>query len=200
MSSNGAQFRDSNTRKTPFEVGSKYPHVRCARICTAARFQPLGIDGSPEFVVLNTHLDHRSELQRKLGASLILYRAKYEVFHSECPVFVIGDFNRCEKYGYNHSVRCLVCYSSASSDQGSGAYRILTGDSKPDKVDAEFAFRYFIPDDQLPDFRMIDIRGATELLNICGNFSTFTDFTQPENSDYQTGRIDFIFGDGLSKW
>lgn len=47
---------------------------------------------------------------------------------------------------------------------------------------------------------MKDSRGVTKPLNICGNFSTFTDFTDPENTEYQMGRIDFIFGDSISNW
>lgn len=95
---------------------------------------------------------------------------------------------------------CRSPFSSADNELDSGAYKILTGAMDPDKVDAEFAFRYYVPDGQLPSFHMKDSRGVTKPLNICGNFSTFTDFTDPENTEYQMGRIDFIFGDSISNW
>lgn len=83
-------------RQSPFKVGSRYPHAGSVRICTCARFKLLDEGRPSEFVILNTHLDNSSDLQRKLGASLLLFRAKYEARGSECPVFVIGDFNRYE--------------------------------------------------------------------------------------------------------
>jgi hypothetical protein len=74
---------------TPFDV-SKYPGAGSYRICTVAR---LSIGGS-SFTLLNTHFDDQSDAQRRLAASLILHRAKYEAAVTQAPVFVNGDFNR----------------------------------------------------------------------------------------------------------
>lgn len=46
-----------------------------------------------EFVYLNTHLDDQSDDERILGASLILWRARFEASQNR-TVLVTGDFNR----------------------------------------------------------------------------------------------------------
>lgn len=89
---------------SPFESGSRFPHAGSVRICTCARFKLLDEDRGTEFVILNTHLDNSSDHQRRLGASLLLYRAKYEALRPECPVFVMGDFNRYEGIYYQHRI------------------------------------------------------------------------------------------------
>jgi hypothetical protein len=45
------------------------------------------------FTVLNTHLDDQSDGQRRLAASMLLTRARYEAVNTSGPVFIIGDFN-----------------------------------------------------------------------------------------------------------
>ena len=79
-------------RNEPFEP-SKYPGAGSFRICTAARFS--SIASGNVFTVLNTHLDDQSDEQRRLAASMLLTRARYEAANTTGPVFVIGDFNRC---------------------------------------------------------------------------------------------------------
>lgn len=87
---------------TPFDV-SKYPGAGSYRICTVAHFT---ID-EKTFTLLNTHFDDQSDAQRRLAASLILYRAKYEAATTQGPVFVNGDFNRQDK-PYNTAMRPIL--------------------------------------------------------------------------------------------
>jgi endonuclease/exonuclease/phosphatase family metal-dependent hydrolase len=74
---------------TPF-VPSKFPGAGSFRVCTVAHLQPRN-DGT-KFTVLNTHMDERSEPQRKLAASLILARARYEAVTTDAPVFVMVKY------------------------------------------------------------------------------------------------------------
>lgn len=76
-------------RNTPFDV-SKYPGAGSYRICTVAHLSV----GETPLTLLNTHFDDQSDAQRRLGASLILYRAQYEAAMTGGAVFVNGDFNR----------------------------------------------------------------------------------------------------------
>ena len=39
-------------------------------------------------------MDDQSDDQRRLAASLVLYRARYEAVNAGGPVLVMGDFNR----------------------------------------------------------------------------------------------------------
>jgi endonuclease/exonuclease/phosphatase family metal-dependent hydrolase len=78
---------------TPFEP-SKYPGAGSFRICTAARFTLHENGKDTNFSILNTHLDDQSDDQRKLAASLLLHRARYEAVTTGGPVLVQGDFNR----------------------------------------------------------------------------------------------------------
>jgi len=79
----------------PFTPGSRFPGAGTTRIATFAHFR-----ASPgELVLLNTHLDHVSDEQRRLGAAMLLHRARYEA-HAKpgVPIFITGDFNRCDAY------------------------------------------------------------------------------------------------------
>lgn len=67
-------------------------------------------------------------------------------------------------------------------------------------IPADFADKFSVPDDSLPDFHMIDLRGETDTLHVSGNFATFTDFVAPENSSNITDRIDFVFGGSNGGW
>ncbi|TRM60450.1 Endonuclease/exonuclease/phosphatase [Schizophyllum amplum] len=97
------------TSNTPFEP-SKYPDAGSYRICTVAHFQPAS---GPQLTVLNTHMDDQSDDQRRLAASLIVYRARYEAVNTGGPVLVMGDFN------------------SPPTGDDSGAYNIATGATTP---------------------------------------------------------------------
>ena len=84
-------------RDTPF-TPSKYPDAGCPRLCTVGRFQVVANmeeTRSQEITIINTHLDHQSDKQRQLAASLILQRAHFEMLKTGDPIFVLGDFNRC---------------------------------------------------------------------------------------------------------
>ena len=92
-------------RNTPF-VPSIFPGAGTYRICTAAHlaYTPLGSTDEPiKFTVLNTHFDHQSDDQRKLGASLMLARAKFEAAKTGEVVVIMGDLNRYSKF-------CEICF------------------------------------------------------------------------------------------
>jgi endonuclease/exonuclease/phosphatase (EEP) superfamily protein YafD len=83
----------SKLSETPFKP-SQHKSAANIRICTAIRLllHP-GTSDEQQFVVLNTHLDHQSDLARRFGASLMLHRARHEAAKFG-PVLVFGDFNR----------------------------------------------------------------------------------------------------------
>lgn len=76
----------------PFKPGSWFPGAGTPRLATCAHFRLAG----GELLLLNTHLDHVSDAQRRLGAAMLLHRARHEA-HAKpgVPIFVTGDFNRC---------------------------------------------------------------------------------------------------------
>ncbi|KAG6909924.1 hypothetical protein DXG01_014444 [Tephrocybe rancida] len=145
---------------------------------SAGEFSPIFFknDGvKKRFTLLNTHLDDWSDAQRRLGASMLLARAHFEAVKTKNPVFITGDFN------------------SPSTGSGSGAYSIITGATLPVPINATFAAKYHVDDDQLPNFKLLDLRGEAPRRSVSGNYATFTGFTAPNNtSDWS--RIDFIFG------
>ena len=90
--------------REPFKPGSHFPGAGTPRLATFALFQLLpsaaaaGKHGENirNVVLINTHLDHVSDDQRKLGAAMVLHRARYEALkRSGVTVFVTGDLNRC---------------------------------------------------------------------------------------------------------
>ncbi|KAF8607107.1 hypothetical protein BDV93DRAFT_520017 [Ceratobasidium sp. AG-I] len=163
---------------TPFDV-SKYPGAGSYRICTVAR---LSVGGTP-LTLLNTHFDDQSDTQRRLAASLILYRAKYEAATTGGAVFVNGDFN------------------SPAEGTDNGAYRIFSGAAAPVAINATFAEKYAVPaENPLPeDFSMLDTRGTTPRQKVFGHFATYTGFSNLGNTG-PYGRIDFVFGASNVKW
>ncbi|KAL1747421.1 Endonuclease/exonuclease/phosphatase [Schizophyllum fasciatum] len=158
------------TSKTPFEP-SKYEGAGSYRICTVAHFKP---HSGGTLTVLNTHMDDQSDDQRRLAASLILYRARYEAVKTGGPVLVTGDFN------------------SPPTGGDSGAYSISVGALRPTAINQTFAEKYSVNDGQLPDFKLLDLRGETARRSVSSNFATFTGFTPPNNAS-EWGRIDFVF-------
>ncbi|KAK0470978.1 Endonuclease/exonuclease/phosphatase [Armillaria novae-zelandiae] len=163
---------------TPFKP-SKYPGADYSRLCTVARFSAKTC-AKTKFTVLNTHLDARSDKQRRLGASLILARARYEAVKFRSAVFVMGDFN------------------STSSGKDSSAYKIITGASAPVNIDARFAVTSDVGH-QLPDFKMLDLRGQAPREMVSNNFATYTGFNKPSDT-LGWKRIDYIFGGSNLKW
>ena len=82
----------------PFTPGSLFPGAGTTRIATVAHFRLVAASptSTSELILLNAHLDHVSDDQRRLGAAMLLHRARYEA-HAKpgVPLFVTGDFNRC---------------------------------------------------------------------------------------------------------
>ncbi|KAF5356548.1 hypothetical protein D9758_008293 [Tetrapyrgos nigripes] len=168
----------SHHRNTPFEP-SKFPSAGSFRICTVAEFAPTGdTSGQQSFTMLNTHLDDQSDAERRLAASLILTRARFEAVTTRKPVIVTGDFN------------------SESTGSTSGAYSITTGQMVPVVINQTFA-RMFDVGNQAPDFKMLDLRAQAPRRMVSNNFATFTGFTAPDDTSDWT-RIDFVFGDSIS--
>lgn len=166
-------------RNTPFEV-SRYPGAGSLRICTAARFT-LKTPNPVNFSLLNTHLDDRSDSQRRLGASLILQRARYEAWEYDGPVIVTGDFN------------------SPATGSDSGAYNISTGVLSPMAINQTFAEKYAVPNGTMQGFVLQDLKGAAPRFSVGGDIATYTGFSSPSDSSSFT-RIDFIFGGTNGKW
>lgn len=164
-------------RPTPFRV-SVYPGAGCVRICTAARF--LSQTSSKPLTILNTHLDHVSEEQRRYGASLLLIRGRYEAAKSEGPVLLTGDFN------------------SPPTGNDSGGYGVITGKVPPVQVDKGFAKTYDPGEHQLPSFKFLDTRTETPRFGVSGNFATFTGWSPSATDEWV--RIDFVLGGSNHKW
>ncbi|KAG8715930.1 hypothetical protein FRC08_010014 [Ceratobasidium sp. 394] len=163
---------------TPFEV-SRYPDAGSYRICTVARL----CIGGKNLTVLNTHFDDQSDAQRRLAASLVLYRARYEAATTSAPVFVNGDFN------------------SPAEGTDSGAYEIFSGALPPVAINSTFAAKFAVPNDSpLPgNFSMLDMRGTTPRSKVFGHFATYTGFSKLK-STHAYERIDFVFGASHVTW
>ncbi|KAJ7472887.1 Endonuclease/exonuclease/phosphatase [Mycena galericulata] len=160
------------TSNTPF-VPSRFPGAGSHRVCTTLHLQRR--DGGQKFTVLNTHMDDRSEAQRRHAASMILARAQYEALATSAPVFVMGDFN------------------SPPTGHDAGAYEIATGVRPPSALPADFAARYTLPPGDHPTFALHDLRAHTPRRAVSANHATFTGFTAP-NDTRSWSRIDFVFG------
>jgi hypothetical protein len=115
--------------ETPF-APSQHKSAANIRICTAIRLllNP-DIPDEQQFVVLNTHLDHQSDLARRFGASLMLHRARHEAAKFG-PVLVFGDF---DKHAVSSSLMECVALVRCSPPTGSdsGAYAIMTRQRAP---------------------------------------------------------------------
>jgi len=164
---------------TPFEP-SKYPGAGSYRLCTIGYFN---LNKATKLTVFNCHLDNASDEQRQIGASLILWRARYEAIKTGSPVIVMGDFN------------------STADGKDASAYKIITGKLPAKKISADFMSKYPISEneDRELDFAMLDLRAKTDPLGISGHFATFTDFHAAEKTK-EWCRIDFIFGGSNGKW
>jgi endonuclease/exonuclease/phosphatase family metal-dependent hydrolase len=136
---------------------------------------------SSSFTYLNTHLDDQSDAQRKLGASLLLTRSRYEAVKTNGPVLITGDFNSPQAGNY------------------SGAYAIITGQQPALPINATFARKYDVPNGELPDFRFLDMKATTPRFGVTGNFATYTDWSKPGDTASWT-RIDFVFGGSNGGW
>ncbi|CDO77744.1 hypothetical protein BN946_scf184993.g7 [Trametes cinnabarina] len=175
---NNDSFWLSNTPDVP----SKFPGAGSVRICTATHLILHSGGGEPvHFTYLNTHLDDQSDDQRRLGASMILTRARYEAWKTKGPVIVTGDFN------------------SPATGTDSGAYQIITGQLPPVAINQTFADKYAVPKDVLKNFTMLDLKGQAPRPAVSGNFATYTGFDAPGDSSVYS-RIDFVYGGSNGLW
>ena len=169
------------TSNTPFEP-SRFPGAGSFRICTATSLILKSDPAAPvHFTYLNTHLDDQSDDQRRLAASMMLVRARYEAYKTGGPVIITGDFN------------------SPSTGTDSGAYQIITGQLAPVAVNATFAAKYAVPNSTLPDFTMLDLKAETPREYVSGEFATYTGFNAPGDASVYS-RIDFVYGGSNGKW
>lgn len=139
-------------RETPFKP-SKYHDAGSYRLCTFALLQHR--HSGRALAVLNTHLDDRSDNQRRLGGSLLLHRARYEAQVQKHSVLMLGDFN------------------SPQSGRDSGAYLIVTGEIDSVPVASDFQSKYSIPEDSSP-FQLLDLKAETPRRFVSGHYATFT--------------------------
>ena len=167
-------------RNTPFEP-SKFPGAGSFRICTATHLVHKAGDRPIAFTYLNAHLDDQSDDERRLAASLMLYRARYEVYKTGGPVIVTGDFN------------------SEATGTDSGAYQIITGQIAPVAINATFAAKFAVPNGALSDFKMLDLKAETPREYVSGEYATYTGFNAPGDASVYT-RIDFVYGDSTKRW
>ena len=137
---------------TPFKP-SKYPNAGSYRVCSSVILRDK-ITGRV-FNVLNTHLDDRSDEQRRLGAALILHRARFEAEIGQHAVLILGDFN------------------SSQSGRDSGAYQIVTGGGNGPPLPADFLSAFPVSDDA-PAFKMVDVKAEVPRQFVSGHYATFT--------------------------
>ncbi|KAJ7750784.1 Endonuclease/exonuclease/phosphatase, partial [Mycena metata] len=167
------------TSNTPFDV-SRFPGAGSFRICTIAHLQ-LKSGNRTAFTYLNTHMDDRSDAQRQLAASLILYRARFEAVTTNKPVLITGDFN------------------SAPTGPDSGAYKIITGAAPSVPINATFAAKFAVPPTAQENFTALDLRAQTPRRAVRSTLATYTGFTSPSDTSVWT-RIDFVFGGSNLGW
>ena len=90
--------------------------VSAAATAGMHRQDELGRGYTREVAVINTHLDNVSDAQRKLGAAMVLHRARYEAhIRPGVPVLVTGDLNRCIHISSFHSSP-PSCFSFSADD------------------------------------------------------------------------------------
>lgn len=182
-------------RHTPF-TPSRFPGAGSHRVCTTIRLQRR--NGGTEFTVLNTHMDDRSEAQRRHAASMILARARYEAVTTDCPVFVMGDFNRSLSITLRAIIQLSFQSHSPPNGRDSGAYEIVTGMRTPGALPEDFAAKYSVDSSSSP-FALHDLRAHTPRRAVSANHATFTGFTAP-NDTRSWSRIDFLFGGANGGW
>jgi len=69
----------------------------------------------------------------------------------------------------------------------------------PVPIDAAFAAKYAVSPDELPEFRLLDLRSQSPRRSVTANFATFTGFNAP-NDMSEWMRIDFLFGGSNKGW
>lgn len=103
--------------ETPEVPGSRYPdQSACARTCTEAVFEDL--KEQKVFRLVNTHLDHEGAQARKLGLCQILKKLEGEVYFSQVPVIIAGDFNATPDDEEMQVILNAPEYTNATADVG----------------------------------------------------------------------------------
>ncbi|KAK9446800.1 Endonuclease/exonuclease/phosphatase [Limtongia smithiae] len=161
---------------TPYDV-SKYSGAGSYRIATVARFSVIATGDT--FVVISTHLDDVSNDSRKVGASLIRWRASYETYNKYGPTFLLG------------------CLNSAPGSSSSDAYEIATGAESMTTINSTFSANYANTMDNTFYFK--DIMEATPSERRSGHLSTVTGFLA-EGTTTSFSRINFIMGPSSGGW
>ncbi|KAL3425853.1 endonuclease/exonuclease/phosphatase, partial [Phlyctema vagabunda] len=170
---------------TPFQP-SKYPGAGSYRICTTAHFQLAG--SSRVFTFMNSHLDDRSDAQRRLASSLMLHRAGYESSLGNRSVIMSGDFN------------------SPTSGADGGAYQIITGAIPGVPINETFRSKFpwsggggYGSGNGTSGFVMVDVKATTPPQRRSGDFATFSGFRRVGDAA-ALSRIDYIFGGSNGGW
>lgn len=157
--------------ETPFEP-SKYPGAGSYRSATIGH---LKTSSGTKFTLINTHLDDRSDDQRRLGAAMLKQVGAYEYINSDGPVFLTGDFN------------------SQAEGSSSGAYKIATGSLSSANITLNSTFTEKYNSDISDSFTWGDLYGETEPLRRLGHFSTWDGFKKWGDLSALGGGIDFQF-------
>ena len=186
----------------PFTPGSLFPGAGTTRIATVAHFRLVAASptSTSELILLNAHLDHVSDDQRRLGAAMLLHRARYEA-HAKpgVPLFVTGDFNRCAAAPPAIYLPPPLTERGGSSAIGDdeGAYAVLTGTQAAPSVPDDFARRFPLPPRGDSQLVMVDLRVAAPRLHVGGEWATFTGFEKRKKDEMC---IDFVFGGSDGRW
>lgn len=75
----------------PDVPGSQVPETGIPRMCTWVRFRER--ESGQEVLIYNTHLDHRSQAAREIGADLILEHIRSQWRYAPLPTLLTGDMN-----------------------------------------------------------------------------------------------------------
>ncbi|KAK9459061.1 uncharacterized protein V1516DRAFT_629267 [Lipomyces oligophaga] len=161
---------------TPATV-SKYSGAGSYRIATVVKLSL--ISTGDDFTVISTHLDDASNDARKVGASLIRYRAAYEASLKGEPVFLLG------------------CLNSSPGDSSADAYEISTGTEDMVSINSDFSANYTSAISN--SFYFIDVLDATKPERRSGHFSTVSGWNKiGDTSSFE--RSSFGFGSSTGGW
>ena len=95
----------------PSRKGSKSWESSLPRCATWSIFKDRRTESF--FGVINTHLDHQSEIARANSAALLRMKVEYIERMCDCPVFLVGDFNAPKSERWH---RILTIPNGSSSD------------------------------------------------------------------------------------
>lgn len=109
---------------TPDKLSRAYEWGASAyRICTIARLKCIQTEN--EFMVINTHFDHISEIARYKSAILIMNKIKKD--SEDLPIFFMGDFNGDERERWYKEVNREMTNAVSISEHHVGPLVTCTG-------------------------------------------------------------------------